>query len=104
MLFQITSEKTLRVTARAQAPACPPRPPPLLGVIRPKILADLTNQECRFCVVDTPENQMHRALFCAAPIDDGPYCAEHRRLCRRPAEDDIEAIAAEIDAAIPPAY
>jgi hypothetical protein len=100
MLTQIASEKTLRVTPRAQSPACSPRRAPLASVVRPKMLSALTWRECRFCLVDTPEGQMHQALFCAAPVEDGPYCADHRRACRRPVDDDIDALAAEIEAAL----
>jgi hypothetical protein len=92
MLIQISSKKTLQAAPRATAPVCPPP--------RPKLLTELTRTQCRFCIADAPEGQMHRALFCAAPIESGPYCAEHYRRCRRPSADDAEALAAEIEAAI----
>jgi hypothetical protein len=78
-----------RQTAR-RAPHCP------------KPLAQLGRGECRFCVVDAPEGQMDSALFCAAPASDGAYCRAHRRLCVAPADHDLDALVAEIEAAFRP--
>ena len=65
----------------------------------PKTLSQLRRRECRFCVADAPNGQMDRALFCAAACADGPYCEPHAQRCLRPGELDLEALAAEIDAA-----
>jgi hypothetical protein len=43
---------------------------------------------------------MDEALFCAAPVERGPYCAEHRARCLAPPPEDIEVLAAEIEAAL----
>jgi hypothetical protein len=102
MLSQIASEKTLPIQSGAQDPARHPRPRLVALPTRPKILAELNRRECRYCVADTAEGQMHLALFCAAPVDEGAYCTAHRRACRLPGAIDPEALAAEIEAAIAP--
>jgi hypothetical protein len=63
------------------------------------MLASLRANECRYCVQDAPEGEMYRALFCARPAPDGPYCNGHARVCRRPNDLDIEMLAAEVAAA-----
>ena len=95
MLVEFASEKTLRTPSEAAAPAWSPP-----DRSRSKILAHLNRHECRYCVADTAEGQMHAALFCAAPADEGPYCPDHRQVCRLPAKDDAELLAAEIEAAL----
>src|SRR4051812_23341196 len=64
-----------------------------------KVLTALRGRECRYCVQDTSEGQMQRALFCARPTAGGPYCPGHARVCRRPNDLDIDQLAAELAAA-----
>ncbi|MDB5453851.1 MAG: hypothetical protein JWO33_2429 [Caulobacteraceae bacterium] len=68
----------------------------------PKPLLRLGPRECRFCILDAPEGQMDSALFCAAPAFDGAYCRAHRRRCLAPADHDLDALVAEIEAALRP--
>ena len=85
-----------QASSRAEFPDARPAHP------LPRPLAALRVNECRYCLADAPEGQMHRALFCAAPAHGGPYCPEHARLCRLPCPDDVEVLAAEIEAALAP--
>ena len=103
MSFQNTSEKS---AARLERPP-PPRTPGIAPVLRPELfgprrLDKLAPGQCRFCLVDAPKGQMDRALFCAAPAERGPYCADHRARCLAPPPEDIDDIAAEIEAALQP--
>ena len=103
MLSQIASEKTLETSSRAAEPPRPAHPLRLIEGLRAKMLIDLGWNDCRFCVADAPEGEMHRALFCAAPVGDGEvYCAAHGPRCRRPPPDDGEQLLAEIEAALAP--
>jgi hypothetical protein len=68
----------------------------------PKTLAQLRWLECRYCVAEAPKGEMDRALFCAAPCVEGPYCDVHAQRCLQPIEFDLEALAAEIEAACEP--
>jgi hypothetical protein len=81
-----------------------PRPPPTLRLAlsgpRAKTLLELRAGECRYCVADTPEGRMDRALFCAAASTEGAYCPPHARACRMPSQLDLDALAAEIEAAL----
>ena len=100
MLLEIASEKTLGTSSPARNPAGAAALHPLAKAGPPKILAALKQAECRFCISDTAPGQMHLALFCAAPVEDGPYCAAHRRACSLPSDCDLDALVAEIQAAI----
>jgi len=96
MPFPIASEKSrpLNEPAARQPLRTWPRP-----VAAPfKHLTALRTHECRYCVQDAPEGEMHRALFCARPAPSGPYCEGHARVCRHPNDLDVEALAAEFDA------
>lgn len=68
----------------------------------PKQLLDLRPGQCHFCVADTVPGAMDRALFCAAPIVETPYCPEHTQVCQLPGRIDVEAVAAEIESALNP--
>jgi hypothetical protein len=97
MSLSIASEKT---PAHPEAPARPPLRPWARPVAAPfKLLTSLRDNECRYCVQETPDGQMHRALFCARPTVSGPYCPGHARVCRRPNDIDIDGLTIELASA-----
>ena len=97
MSFPIASEKSPLITRAALHPPLRSWPRPVAAPF--KTLAALRANDCRYCVQDTPEGQMQRALFCARPTTGGPYCPGHARVCRRPNDLDVEQLAAELAAA-----
>jgi hypothetical protein len=53
----------------------------------PKMLADLTQNECRFAVNDAAQGETH--LFCAAPTPVGDWvCTGHRKIAYYRAKED----------------
>ena len=97
MSSPIASEKSPFVFTRPARPDLRSWPRPVAAPF--KTLAGLRTHECRYCVQDTREGEMQKALFCARPTSGGPYCSGHARVCRRPTDVDVEQLAAEIDAA-----
>lgn len=71
-------------------------PRPVAAPFKP--LTALRRNECRYCVQDTSEGEMQRALFCARPTSGGPYCPGHARVCRRPGDVDNDQLADELAA------
>jgi hypothetical protein len=94
MSFPIASEKSRSLREAATRPFARVWPRPVAAPF--KHLTALRTHECRYCVQDAPEGEMHYALFCARPTASGPYCEGHARVCRRPNDLDVEALAAEL--------